>query len=288
MTSKRWQQIRDVLCDAVELAPEQRSAFLDQACRADAGLRAEVESLLSSCGRLPPSFLQCLPVLPSTLTPGAKLGSYEIVSLLGAGGMGEVYRAHDSKLGRDVALKVLPRKTAKDQERLRRFQREARVVAALNHPHIVTIYSVEEGGRLHFLTMELVEGVPLSHLIPDSGLPLEQLLEISVAIADALTAAHEKGIVHRDLKPANIMVDKKGRVKVLDFGLAKTGGASSEGAEGTDSAVGAKTLDVAAEAQTQTGAVMGTLPYMSPEQLQGRPPWDREVICFHLVRFFMK
>jgi serine/threonine protein kinase len=194
----------------------------------DPSLRAEVESLLSSFSKLSSSFLESPPIRSTTLMPGTKLGSYNIVRLLGAGGMGEVYRAHDSKLGRDVALKVLPPQTASDSDRLRRFQREARAVAALNHPHIVTIYSVEETRGMHFLAMELVEGVPLSHVIPEDGLPLEELLEISVSIAQALTAAHHKGIVHRDLKPANIMVDKGGRVKILDFGLAKVSGLSRE------------------------------------------------------------
>ena len=172
--------------------------------------------------------------------------------------MGEVYRAHDTKLGRDVALKVLPPQTASDSDRLRRFQREARAVAALNHPHIVTIYAVEETRGLHFLAMELVEGVPLSHLIPEDGLPLEQLLEISASIAQALTAAHHKGIVHRDLKPANIMVDKGGRVKILDFGLAKVSGLSRKWNDAPASPGKLRSSDIRLESQTQTGAVMGT------------------------------
>jgi eukaryotic-like serine/threonine-protein kinase len=146
---------------------------------------------------------------------------YRIVDKIGAGGMGEVYRATDAKLGRDVALKVLPAGMARDPERLQRFQREARSVAALNHPHIVTIYSVEEDDGVHFLTMELVEGLSLDHLIPSNGLSVAQVVEIASALADAIAAAHEKGIVHRDLKPANLMVTTNGRVKILDFGLAK-------------------------------------------------------------------
>ncbi len=143
---------------------------------------------------------------------GQQVAHYRIVGKIGAGGMGEVYRATDTKLGRDVALKVMPSELARDADRLARFQREARAVAALNHPHIVTIYSVEDAGGVHFLTMELVDGQPLDRLIPASGLALEQVVEIASALADALSAAHEKGIVHRDLKPANVMVTNDGRV----------------------------------------------------------------------------
>src|SRR5580765_6490223 len=153
-----------------------------------------------------------------SLAPGSRLGHYDIRASLGTGGMGEVYRATDSKLGRDVALKVLPADLARDADRLARFQREARAVAALNHPHIVTIYSVEEADGIHFFTMELVEGDSLDRLIPERGLSGDRLLPIALAIAEALTAAHDRGIVHRDLKPANVMVAADGRVKVLDFG----------------------------------------------------------------------
>jgi serine/threonine protein kinase len=145
--------------------------------------------------------------------------------------MGEVFRATDTKLGRDVALKILPPDVAGDPERLARFQREARAVAALNHPNVVTLYSVEESEGVHFLTMELIEGHPLGRLIPENGLPVERIVEIAGALAEALAAAHEKGIMHRDLKPANVMVTTEGRVKVLDFGLAKDVGAeTSDGA----------------------------------------------------------
>jgi eukaryotic-like serine/threonine-protein kinase len=156
-----------------------------------------------------------------SLSSGTKLGSYEIQSPLGAGGMGEVYRATDTKLGRDIALKVLPAEMAEDPERIGRFRREAKALAQLDHPNIVTIHSVEESDGVHFLTMQLVEGRPLDRLICPGGLPFEQIVEIGCALGDALAAAHEKGIVHRDLKPANVMVSSDGRVKVLDFGLAK-------------------------------------------------------------------
>jgi TolB-like protein/Tfp pilus assembly protein PilF len=192
---------------------------------------------------------------------GQTLAHYRITAAIGAGGMGEVYRATDTKLGRDVALKVLPAEMASSPERLERFKREARAVAALNHPHIVTIYSVEEADSVHFLTMELVEGQSLDLLLAEGALPVARLVEIATALADALAAAHEKGIVHRDLKPANVMVGSGGRVKVLDFGLAKV-----------ESAGGAppNSTELPTEMKTQEGVVMGTVPYMSPEQVQGR------------------
>jgi serine/threonine protein kinase len=190
---------------------------------------------------------------------GRTLAHYKITAAIGAGGMGQVYRATDAKLGREVALKVLPPDMARDPERLARFQREARAVAALNHPHIVTVFSVEEADGVHFLTMELVEGHSLDHLIPEGGLPVEQIIEIASALADALAAAHEKGIVHRDLKPGNVMVTGEGRVKVLDFGLAKEMRAPDSEA-----------VTVTAAALTEVGVVMGTPAYMSPEQVSGR------------------
>ena len=190
---------------------------------------------------------------------GGTLSHYRITAAIGAGGMGEVYRATDTKLGRDVALKVLPAEMARDPERLARFQREARAVAALNHPHIVTLYSVEEAEGVHFLTMELIEGQSLEHRIRAGGLALDQIIEIASALAQALAAAHEKGIVHRDLKPANVMVTDDGRVKVLDFGLAKDVRVDKSSDATLTSA-----------AQTAVGVVMGTLPYMSPEQIAGR------------------
>jgi len=192
---------------------------------------------------------------------GQTLAHYRITAAIGAGGMGEVYRATDTKLGREVALKVLPAEMAASPERLERFQREARAIAALNHPQIVIIYSVEEAGGVHFLTMELVEGEPLARVIPEGGMPVDRILGIAVALADALAAAHEKGIVHRDLKPANVMVTRDGRVKILDFGLAKVAAATSPAQY---------SAELSTEARTSEGMVMGTVPYMSPEQAAGR------------------
>ena len=190
---------------------------------------------------------------------GTTIGHYEVVEKIGAGGMGDVYRAIDTRLGRDVALKVLPEAMASHPERLERFRREAQALAALDHPSIVTIYSVEEANGVHFLTMQLVEGLSLDRVIPHDGLPVERIVAIAIALADALAAAHDKGIVHRDLKPANIMVTSDGRIKMLDFGLAKVGG---------DSATDATSQTVL---QTRDGVVLGTMPYMSPEQITGRP-----------------
>ena len=188
---------------------------------------------------------------------GQTLGRYRIQQKLGEGGMGAVYRATDPSLGRDVAVKVLPPEVAADPDRLDRFRREARALAALNHPHIVTIYSVEEIGGVHFLTMELVTGEPLDRLMAGRSLPLDRVQQIAEALADALTAAHDKGIIHRDLKPANVVINDSGQTKVLDFGLSKI-------AAGESSAHGSPT-----HLATQVGAVLGTPAYMSPEQVSG-------------------
>src|SRR5262245_103723 len=193
------------------------------------------------------------------LVPGTRIGTYKVVSPLGAGGMGEVYRAKDLRLGRDVALKVLPETVARDANHLDRFEREARTVAGLNHPNIVTLFSVEDEEDIRFLTMELVEGQSLADLVIPSGLPITRVLDIAVGIAEALTAAHEKGVVHRDLKPANVMVTREGRVKVLDFGLAKLALATADA--GTE----APTVDVSS---AEMGTLAGTVPYMAPEQIR--------------------
>src|SRR6266542_3347778 len=196
------------------------------------------------------------------LSPGTRLGPYKILAPLGAGGMGEVYRAKDPNLGRDVAIKVLPEAVAKDAERLARFEREARSLASLNHPNIVTIFSIEESGGTRFLAMELVEGESLDTLLASGGLPLSRFFEISVPLSEALSAAHERGIVHRDLKPSNVMVTREGRVKVLDFGLAKREPADSD----------PNRTDTPTESRaelTGEGQVFGTVAYMSPEQARG-------------------
>jgi len=191
---------------------------------------------------------------------GKLLGHYEIGPKIGAGGMGEVYIANDAKLHREVALKVLPVTLADDPDRLERFAREAKTVAALNHPNIVTIYSVEEADGIQFMTMELIRGQTLDELIPDSGMPVKQFLEIAVPLADAIAAAHARGVQHRDLKPPNVMVDENGRLKVLDFGLAKQ--RDSSGPEGV--------TQMLTSELTGEGKIIGTVSYMSPEQAEGK------------------
>ncbi len=194
---------------------------------------------------------------------GRRLLHYEIVRRLGAGGMGEVWLARDTKLGREVAVKVLAPEFVRDHERLERFRREARAVAALNHPNIVTIFSVEEDDGLPFFTMEYVEGATLAGIIPDKGLGPARLLDLAIQITDAVSAAHDSGITHRDLKPGNIMVGSGGRIKVLDFGLARVGRGEPNRVH-TESHLETDFLTV-------DGAILGTTPYMSPEQLKGKP-----------------
>ena len=195
---------------------------------------------------------------------GQTLSRYKITGMLGEGGMGVVYRAEDPELGREVALKLLPAEMADNPKRLERFRREAKAVAAINHPNIVTIHSIESVETTHFLTMELVEGESLDHLIPPGGMPLAKVFEIAVPLADALSSAHESGIVHRDLKPANVMITGENRIKVLDFGLAKL----VEDPEASD--LEATAFPTQATELTAEGMVMGTAPYMSPEQVEGR------------------
>src|SRR5499427_8099332 len=197
------------------------------------------------------------------LPAGSRLGSYEILAPIGAGGMGEVYRARDPRLGREIAIKVLPETVAQDAERLARFEREARALAALNHPGIVTIFSIEESGDTRFLAMELVEGDSLDGFIGSGGLALPQFFEIAAPLAEALSAAHERGIVHRDLKPGNVMVTREGRVKVLDFGLARVEAADSN-PDLTSTPTESRVTNLTSE-----GQVFGTVAYMSPEQARG-------------------
>ncbi len=214
---------------------------------------------------------------------GTKLGSYEVTSQIGAGGMGEVYQAHDTKLGRDVAIKVLPEAFAQDPERLARFQREAKMLAALNHPNIATIYGLEQSGATNYLVMELVSGENLADRIKrDGAVPIEEALAIARQLAEALEAAHEKGIIHRDLKPANVKVTPEGKVKVLDFGLAK----AFEGDAASEDISNSPTLSMAA---TMHGVILGTAGYMSPEQARGKRVdkradiWAFGVVLYELV-----
>src|SRR5262249_19525165 len=198
------------------------------------------------------------------LSPGSRLGSYEIRGLLGSGGMGEVYRAYDARLRREVAIKVLPRLLTTDAERVSRFEREAHLLAALNHPNIAAIHGIDEYDGVPALILELVEGETLAERIARGPLPLGETLMIARQIADALQAAHGKGIVHRDLKPANIKITPAKTVKVLDFGLAKI---NSSGDASPTSDLSATTMAVD---RTQAGTILGTAAYMSPEQARGQ------------------
>jgi serine/threonine-protein kinase len=194
---------------------------------------------------------------------GKTLGHYRILEKIGAGGMGEVYRAHDEQLERDVAIKVLPGDFQADAERIARFQREAKLLAALNHPNIAILYGLEESGGTCFLVLELVPGHNLAERIATGPLPLEETLAVCRQIAEALEAAHEKGIIHRDLKPGNVKVTPEGKVKLLDFGLAK--------AFASDAAADLSKSPTVSEMTTGTGVLLGTVAYMSPEQARGKP-----------------
>ncbi len=265
MRAELWRQLEELFHAAIEQRPERRQAFVINACGPDVELRRELELLLSQ-----DEHAGCLldpPVLvDSTDTPGARgsmvgryFGPYQVVSLLGAGGMGEVYRAHDIRLGRDVAIKMLPPEFARDAHRLARLRREARTLASLNHPNIAAIYGLEELSDLDCLVLELVEGETLK-----GPLVVEQALDYSCQVAQALEAAHGKGIIHRDLKPANIKVTPEGRVKVLDFGLAKAVWRQ----ERKQDLLRESAINVL---NSHEGNVVGTSGYMSPEQVQGNP-----------------
>ncbi len=257
MSSERQQQMKVLLAAALERKTDERKSYLDHAC-ADESVRSEVDSLLAAQQPTETGGVQESAASPEPLQPGVQLGRYRIGSRLGAGGMGVVYSATDTKLGRHVALKVLPAAMARDPEHRERFQREARWLAALNHPHIVTLHSIEESDGIHFLTMELVQGQSLDRLILEGGISLARIREIVVSIAEALAAAHDRGIIHRDLKPSNVMLTEGGRIKVLDFGLAK--GIQADTADG-------KTLTRGLF--TNPAIVLGTPAYMSPEQARG-------------------
>src|SRR4029077_5393348 len=215
------------------------------------------------------------------LSAGTRLGPYEVTAPLGAGGMGEVYRARDSRLNRDVAIKTLPEAFSSDSDRLARFQREAQLPASLNHPNIAAIYGVEESNGMRALVMELVEGSTLAERIAAGPIPLPEALSIAHQIADALEAAHEKGIIHRDLKPANIKLTPEGKVKVLDFGLAR----ALEGDPTSTNPANSPTLTLES---TRAGVILGTAAYMSPEQARGKAVDKRaDIWAFGVVLYEM-
>ena len=266
MTPERWRQVTEVFHAARAREASARASYLDQACAGDRALREEVDAMLAA-HHAPGEFGE-RPVSGSIgamrrLEPGAMLGPYRIDQLIGVGGMGEVYRARDTTLGRDVAIKILPRFFSSDPERLARFEREARMLAALNHPHIGAIYGVEDAESVRALVLELVQGDTLADRLKRGALPVVEALAIARQIADTLDAAHEKGIIHRDLKPANIKITRDGVVKVLDFGLAK----AATGDESTPDLTQSPTVTVGG---TREGIILGTAAYMSPEQARGQ------------------
>jgi serine/threonine protein kinase/Tol biopolymer transport system component len=289
MTPARWEQIQQLYHSARVQPAANRVRFLADACAGDEALRREVQALLDqpvSTG----SFVNFLGgPAPAHLThPGAadltgrRIGSYHVLALLGKGGMGEVYRAHDAKLGRDVAIKVLPAMFNADAERLARFDSEARVLAALNHPHIGAIYGLEDADHVPALVLELVDGDTLADRLQGGALAPRSALAVAHQIADALDAAHRKGIIHRDLKPANVKITSDGVVKVLDFGLAKASANEDPSAEGGSQA------RTAAIGATRAGVILGTVAYMSPEQARGLPVDTRtDIWAFGCVLFEM-
>lgn len=290
MTPERWQQVKQLFNSALERPLPERSVFLSRACAGDEALRSEVESLLSSHGKEgqfidAPAYHAAAEVLAnskaSMLASGESLGSYRLLSTLGRGGMGEVYLAEDSRLGRKVALKLLPSSFTNDADRLARFEREARAASALNHPNILTIYEVGASNGRQFIAAEFVDGETLRQRQLHSPLKPNEILDIAVQVASALSAAHQAGIVHRDIKPENIMIRRDGYVKVVDFGLAKLTETARKSAD--------TSVSTMLQVDTDTGMVMGTTAYMSPEQARGQQLdqrtdiWSFGVVLYELL-----
>src|SRR5437899_5513683 len=265
MTPERWQQLKQIFQSALERNPAERAAFLNQACADDPALRSEVESLIASHDQAGAS-IEAMAAEAATemladdrAIVGKQIGRYQVLSNIGRGGMGEVFLAQDASLGRKVALKLLRSDFTRNEERLRRFQQEARAASALNHPNILTIHEIGHDGSLHFMATEYVEGETLRQHLSRARITVGQTLDVGVQVASALAAAHQAGIIHRDIKPENTMVRNDGNVKVRAFGLAKL--------------TEPKTIETAAptlpQVETAPGVVMGTFSYMSPEQARG-------------------
>jgi eukaryotic-like serine/threonine-protein kinase len=259
MQAERWKKVEELFEAARQQPADGRAGFLRQACPGDPELCAEVESLLKAAESGDPlldgSPLSSIAERAPALKPGDQLGSFEILGLIGRGGMGEVYRARDPRLKREVAIKTLPPTFAADRDRVARFEREARAASALNHPNIVSVHDIGHQGDVWFIVSELVDGETLARVLERGPLPLRKLIEVGTQIAEGLAAAHAAGVVHRDLKPGNIMLTCDGRVKILDFGLAR-----QDRVPGVDST----TLEV-----SQPGLILGTPGYMAPEQVRG-------------------
>jgi eukaryotic-like serine/threonine-protein kinase len=280
MDPERWERVKRLYNSALEMELDRREAFLEEACAGDGSIRHEINILLSrqaegedvmgtpalefaarALAEDDGSTLQAF-----TLT-GRMISQYEVMEKLGEGGMGVVYKAHDTRLDRQVAIKSLPGVFAADDSRLARFEREAKILAALNHPNIASIHSLEESDGKRFLVLELVEGKTLAERLKEGRIPLDETLEICCQIAVGLEAAHEKGIIHRDLKPSNIKLTPEGRVKILDFGLAK----ALDGCVAGDQGSGACVIQAPTDTNTETGVIFGTATYMSPERAKGKP-----------------
>jgi serine/threonine protein kinase len=296
VTPEQWQKVRPILESALELEPAGRQAFLDSACE-DPFVRREVESLIRSgeeagTNVLSPGFLFQVKIPPaaevnspaasslgvSMLWVGTRLGPYEVEALLGAGGMGEVYRARDTRLDRTVAVKVIPHALSSDPLRRQRFEREARAISALQHPNICTLYDVGHQDGTDYLVMEYLEGETLAARLQKERLPLDLTLRYATEVAAALDAAHRRGIVHRDLKPGNLFVLRNGCVKILDFGLAKL----------THPEPVSEHIGSALGGDSEPGIVMGTVGYMAPEQVRGKDMDHRaDIFAFGAVLYEM-
>src|SRR5438034_6315086 len=270
MKAERWKQVNDLFQSALDRAPGERAAFRHEACHGDEGLRREVESLLTSHEQSE-NFIElpAFEVAPELVTDdsagalvGKVIGHYRIESLIGVGGMGEVYLARDERLGRKAALKLLPDSLTTDQTQLSRFKNEARSASALNHPNILTVYEIGAEGNMQFIATEFIEGITLRASLAHGRINPDRALEIAVQVASALAAAHDAGVVHRDIKPENIMLRPDGYVKVLDFGIAKL---AEQSRASNDDMAGTTGL-----LQTRPGLVLGTARYMSPEQERGQ------------------
>ena len=282
MTPERWQQINDLYHGSLEREPAEREAFLARACGGDADLRLEVESLIASHEQLDgfieqPVFdavARLLTADRAELLAGRRISHYEILAELGTGGMGEVYLAQDTRLGRQVAIKLLRDRFTSEKDRVLRFQQEARSASALNLPNIVTIHEIGEVDNRHYIATEFIDGQTLREIITTGPLPYAEALDVAIQVTNALAAAHESGIIHRDIKPENIMVRRRDHlVKVLDFGLAKL---MDEPSDKLSTDLSAATL-----LETDPNTVMGTLSYMSPEQAR-RLPVDTRTDVFSL------
>jgi serine/threonine protein kinase/tetratricopeptide (TPR) repeat protein len=285
MTPERWEQIKEIFQAALEREPQQRAVFLGQACAGDDDLRVEVESLLvadaetdqpvdrpalsGSAKLLSANTSPSPPAVAADLPAGHSIGPYQILRLIGRGGMGEVYLAQDKRLGRRIALKLLPVRFTSDPERVYRFRQEARAASALNHPNIVVIFDIGQDNERHFMAAEFVEGQTLREVLKCERLAALQALDIAIQIAGALEAAHQAGIIHRDIKPENLMLRPDGYVKVLDFGLAKLAdpGSANSGESSEDAT---RDSGLPSGFETRTGMVLGTANYMSPEQARGQ------------------